>query len=123
MLKVISILATVQFVSALYCPGNNNDMNDDSTGSEGNSVQFINNGWTIKGDARVSSKTSWNLLGGFIEFDMDVSRVSPQVNTNLYTSSPSIPNCGSDCYCDIQKSPSGKPSCMELDIIENNGNV
>ena len=47
--------------------------------------------------------------------------MAPEVNTNLYTTSPSQPNCGAACYCDIQKSPQGKPSCMEMDIIENNG--
>merc|ERR1711871_1130201 len=98
-----------------FCP-QSQDMNN-----EYGDVQFDANGWTFTGDARVSSKTSWNLLGGHIAFDMDVSAVAPEVNTNLYTSSMSQPNCGEACYCDIQKSPSGKPSCMEMDIIENNG--
>lgn len=39
----------------------------------------------MDGDARVSSKTSWNLLGGSIEFDMDTTGVADEVNTNLYT--------------------------------------
>jgi len=94
-------------------------MNDES--SDKTSVVFTDNGWIIHGDARVSSKASWNLLGGSISFDMDVSNTSSGVNTNLYTSSPNKPNCGAACYCDIQKSPKGKASCMELDLIENNG--
>ena len=101
----------------LYCPGNAVDMNDES----GDNVEFVNGGWTMSGGARVSSKTSFNLLGGYIEFDMDVSKVSPEVNTNFYTTSPAEPNCGSECYCDIQRSSSGNPSCMELDLLENNG--
>jgi len=56
-----------------------------------------------------------------MEFTMDTSGVQPGVNTNFYTSSPAQANCGEECYCDIQKSSSGKPSCMEMDIIEVNG--
>ena len=63
----------------LYCPGNEHDMNDESVYSD--HVKFINGGWTIRGDSRVSSKTSFNLLGGYIAFNMDVTQVSPEVNT------------------------------------------
>ena len=52
---------------------------------------------------------------------MNTSQVANEVNTNFYTSSPAKPNCGETCYCDIQKSASGAPSCMEMDIIEVNG--
>lgn len=103
----------------VYCPGNAADMNNEASNPD--AVVFANGGWVLKGDARVSSKTAWNLLGGFVEFDMNVSRVADAVNTNLYTTSPSRQNCGATCYCDIQKSPAGKPSCMELDLLENNG--
>eukprot|EP00937_MAST-01D_sp_MAST-1D-sp2_P005663 g5663.t1 len=99
----------------LYCPSAG-DMN-----LEHGNVTFTDGGWEFLGDCRVSSKTSWNLLSGYISFDMDTSGVANEVNTNLYTSSPALPNCGEACYCDIQKSKSGKPSCMELDVIENNG--
>jgi len=87
----------------------------------GKNVQFHQNGWSILGGGRVSSKTAWNLLGGYMQFDLNVAKVANEVNTNFYTSSPAQQNCGADCYCDIQKSKSGKPSCMEMDIIENNG--
>lgn len=97
----------------LYCP-TSNDMN-----SEYGNIKWANDGWEITGNSRVSSKTSWNLLGGYIEFDMDVSRANAGVNTNIYTVSPHQPMCGKDCYCDIQ--PNGSPVCMELDITENNG--
>lgn len=111
-------LACVTLGSAadIYCPSAN-DMN-----LEHGAVQFTDGGWAFTGDARVSSKTSWNLLGGYMEFDMDTTQTQPEVNTNFYTSSPSQANCGQDCYCDIQKSAAGKPSCMEMDIIEANGN-
>ena len=114
-LLLLFTAATLSFAE-LYCIGNENDMNDES---KTNPAQFTNNGWILHGDARVSSKTSFNLRE--VSFDMDVSLVSNQVNTNLYTTSPTQPNCGSACYCDIQKSSSGKPSCMELDLLENNG--
>eukprot|EP01004_Peranema_trichophorum_P003138 NODE_2143_length_1672_cov_100.601033_g1832_i0.p1 GENE.NODE_2143_length_1672_cov_100.601033_g1832_i0~~NODE_2143_length_1672_cov_100.601033_g1832_i0.p1 ORF type:complete len:456 (-),score=103.54 NODE_2143_length_1672_cov_100.601033_g1832_i0:239-1606(-) len=97
----------------LYCP-TGNDMN-----LEFGSVSFKNGGWEMTGSARVSSKTAWNLLGGYMEWDMDLSRVADEVNTNFYTSSPSRPNCGSNCYCDIQAG--SFVSCMELDFLENNG--
>ena len=116
--KLLVLAAALPAAAELYCPGNANDMNNEANST---SVTFANGGWTIRGDARVSSKTSWNLLGGSMEWDMDVSGVAAEVNTNFYTSSPDKPNCGSACYCDIQKSASGKPSCMELDFIENNG--
>lgn len=76
----------------------------------------------------MSSKTSWNLLGGYVEFEMDNSHTNPGVNVNLYTSSPSEPNCGNDCYCDIQDGSTPAywhsksfQSCMEMDFIEANG--
>lgn len=82
-------------------------------------IKWANDGWEITGNARVSSKTNFNLLGGYIEFDMDTSRANAAVNTNIYTVSPDSPMCGKDCYCDIQDN--GSPVCMELDIIEANG--
>lgn len=118
MLGVLAMLSAPLAHGELYCPGNQQDMNNEAPGGD---VTFANGGWTVKGDGRVSSKTAWNLLGGSMEWDMDVSRVANEVNTNFYTSSPDKPNCGSACYCDIQKSASGKASCMELDFIENNG--
>lgn len=98
-------------VSGVYCPGQNDFI---SSGQ----VQWGEGGWRMTGGGRVSSKTSFNLLGGFIEFDMDTSGAHGGVNTNLYTTSPApglFPN-----YCDIQ--PNDSPQCMEMDIIEMNGN-
>jgi hypothetical protein len=70
----------------------------------------------MTGGGRVDGKTSFNLLGGYVEFDMDTSGAHTGVNNNFYTSSPDT-CCG---YCDIQAN--GSPQCMEMDIIENNGN-
>lgn len=70
----------------------------------------------MSGSGGVHGKQTYNLLGGYVEFDMDTSGAQGGVNTNFYTSSPDY-CCG---YCDIQ--PNGSPQCMELDIIEANGN-
>jgi len=81
------------------------------------SVSGEGNGWRVDGEGGVHGRTSWNLLGGFIEFDMDVCGAQTGVNNNFYTISPQGgPSSG---YCDIQTNDS--PICMELDIIENNG--
>ena len=100
-----------------YCPNPSEDFLVDY----GN-AQFSSNGWSITGGARLSSKASFNLLGGFVEFDMDNSGShgvnGNGVNHNLYLSSlHKLPNCGINCYCDA---PNG--GCMELDLIEANGN-
>jgi len=99
-----------------YCPNPASDFFVDY----GN-AQLTNSGWSVTGGARVSSKAAFNLLGGHIEFDMDNSGShggnGNGVNHNLYLSSLRGPNCGKDCYCDA---PNG--GCMELDIIEANGN-
>ena len=69
----------------------------------------------MTGSGGVHGKATFNLLGGWVEFDMDTTKATPGTNTNFYTSSPNI--CCS--YCDIQANKS--PQCMEMDIIEANG--
>jgi len=51
---------------------------------------------------------------------MDTSGAQGGVNNNLYTTSPDQGQLKPINECDIQGV--GKPSCMEMDIIENNGN-
>jgi len=97
-----------------YCPS------PDDLFQEYGSTTLENGGWTIKGDGRVSTKATFNTLGGSVQFDMDTTKAHAGVNTNIYTISPEGDFCGKDCYCDIQDN--GSPVCMELDIIENNGN-
>jgi len=95
----------------LYCPSSNDFWAD------GGAQLHSSGGWTINGNGGVHGKTAFNLLGGYIEFDMDVTGAQSNVNNNFYTSSPSqglFPQ-----YCDIQANDS--PQCMEMDIIENNG--
>jgi len=75
-----------------------------------------NGGWRIQGGGRVSSKAAFNVLGGHIEFDIDLSAAHSNVNQNLYVVSMRGENHGAGTYCDA---PNG--GCMELDFIEANG--
>lgn len=95
----------------VYCP------DASSFGTDG-SAQMQENGWSMTGNGGVHSTVTWNLNGGYVEFDMDTSGAHPGVNTNLYTTSPDHVQGTNEC--DIQGQ--GKPSCMEMDIIEMNGN-
>jgi len=79
---------------------------------------WLENGWSITGDGGVSGKQAFNLLGGYVQFTIDTSRAQGGVNNNFYTSSP--PRSLFPKYCDIQ--PNNSPQCMEMDIVENNGN-
>jgi len=95
----------------VYCPMQNDF-------DYGGNIQWNGNGWTMKGSGGVHGKTAFNLLNGFVQFEMDTSGAQGGVNNNFYTSSPwrgLFPK-----YCDIQQNSS--PQCMEMDIVENNGN-
>merc|ERR1712014_324055 len=60
------------------------------------SPQWSGSGWTIHGGARASSKASYNLAGGFVEFDMDLGGAHGGVNNNVYVTFPT--SIGQ--YCD-----------------------
>jgi len=108
-LVLSSLLAVV--ASETYCP----TLNDFNV-AWGN-VTSEERGWRINAEGGVHGRTSFNLLGGYIEFDYDACGAVAGVNNNLYTVSP---NGGMESgYCDIQANDS--PICMELDIDENNG--
>jgi hypothetical protein len=85
-------------------------------------------GWTLHGGGGVATKSSFNLLGGFAEFDLDFSAVNEGVNANIYSISPRLH--GGDFskaadYCDgggNTSKPAGKGGyCLEVDWIESNG--
>eukprot|EP00418_Pyrodinium_bahamense_P018373 CAMPEP_0179124578 /NCGR_PEP_ID=MMETSP0796-20121207/58879_1 /TAXON_ID=73915 /ORGANISM="Pyrodinium bahamense, Strain pbaha01" /LENGTH=152 /DNA_ID=CAMNT_0020823247 /DNA_START=108 /DNA_END=562 /DNA_ORIENTATION=- len=99
-----------------YCPDPAVDFQEESD-DHGGKVDWLESGWSIHGPHRVSSKASFDLRGGWVEFDMDLSNARGGVNTNLYVTFPHQPNCGIKCYCD--SGPTG--GCAELDFIENNG--
>merc|ERR1739844_418406 len=94
---------------ATYCP----DPASDFVADYG-SPQWSASGWTIHGGGRAISKASFNLAGGFVEFDMDLGGAHGGVNNNFYVTFPS--SVGQ--YCDS----GGTGGCAELDFVENNGN-
>lgn len=83
--------------------------------------QLMDGGWSVHGNGGVATKTAYNLLGGWVEFDIDFSGVHTGVNANIYTISPSGIGSGfqSSQYCD---GAGVKPFCLEVDWIESNGN-
>lgn len=94
-----------------YCPNTANDFNTDY-----GSPQRTGSGWYIQGGGRVSSKASYNVAGGSVEFDMDLSNAHGGVNNNVYVTYPS----DGHSYCDSGGSCSS--CCAEYDWTENNGN-
>lgn len=109
--------------AALYCP-----TADDLTVAycDGNPDQncpaLADQGWTILGGGGVATKSAFNMLGGYVEYDIDLSNVNRGVNANIYTISPIL--SGSEFsqeadYCD--GASTGDDWCMELDWIEANG--
>jgi len=98
--------------ATLFCP----EKDDWELGGDDIAWDSNARGWTVTGSGGVHGKATYNLLGGYVEFTMDTSHATAATNTNFYTSSPTT--CCS--YCDIQ--PNKSPQCVEMDIIENNGN-
>lgn len=74
----------------------------------------------MTGSGGVHGRQTFNLLGGYIEFEMDTSGAHTGVNNNFYLVSPDPSYFKPTNDCDIQGQ--FKPSCMEMDIVENNGN-
>eukprot|EP00475_Leptophrys_vorax_P001047 TRINITY_DN1054_c0_g3_i1.p1 TRINITY_DN1054_c0_g3~~TRINITY_DN1054_c0_g3_i1.p1 ORF type:complete len:318 (+),score=81.66 TRINITY_DN1054_c0_g3_i1:62-1015(+) len=80
-------------------------------------------GWSIWGGGGAGTKSTFNLLGGSVEFDIDFSGCHTGVNCNIYTVSPwGISSAGYDPskYCDGSKTDNDW--CVEVDWIESNGN-
>jgi hypothetical protein len=104
-------------VPELYCP--------DNSSFEGivykeyaRNVTWSNGGWISTGWASVQGKTSFNLLGGYVEFDVDNSGVTTGINSNIYTISPNQ-SYTEAVNCDGQGATgSTKKFCMELDLYQ-----
>ena len=47
--------------------------------------QLLDQGWEIHGNGGVATKSTYNLIGGSVEFDIDFSSVDRGVNANIYT--------------------------------------
>lgn len=99
-----------------YCPDPQTDFQEEREPGAGGHVSWSDNGWSITGWLRVSSKASFDFSGGGAEWDMDLSGAHGNVNNNVYITYPSD-HCGINCYCD-----SGAiGGCAEMDWTENNG--
>jgi hypothetical protein len=105
------------YASAVYCPSKN-----DLIVAYG-SANLYDGGWYIKSGGAAATKASFNLLNGYVEFDIDFSGTHTGVNANIYTISPkyiSSSGFSQNNYCDGAKS--GSQWCTEVDWIETNGN-
>ena len=101
-----------------YCPSAN-----DIVAAYG-SPNIFNGGWSITGGGAAATKASFNLLGGSVEYDIDLSHANTGVNANIYTISPTgisgWTGFNQGNYCDGAKT--GGDWCVEVDWIESNGN-
>jgi len=90
----------------------------------GDHVTLEDQGWTVHGNGRAATAAAYNMLGGSVEFDFDVSGAHRGVNVNIYTINPTIAGSKyhiSD-YCDGSLPDDGSvPWCPEVDWIESNG--
>lgn len=104
-----------------FCPSSN-DFTITYLASGGR-IDIVNRGFTNYGGGGVSTKSTFNLLGGYVNYDVDVSNVRTGVNANIYTTSPHLSSASgyvpSD-YCD--GAASGSKFCLEVDWLESNGN-
>ena len=94
----------------LYC------LSKDDLSKEYGNADVKDGGWSIHGGGRVRSKASFNLLGGYVEWDYDAHDAKVGVNNNLYVTAPDHKKFPK--YCDIQETP----GCLEMDFVEANGN-
>jgi len=100
----------------LYCPDESSWVWEGAT--------WNGAGWTVHGNGGVTGKTSFNLLGGYVEFDVENSGSKWGVNNNFYTISPDHAYTNRNDYCDGQGPEASSPLgiyCMEMDIYEANG--
>jgi len=110
---LFSLLLASPVSSQRYCPATND------LATQYGQVYPSQTGWTISGGGRVVTNTVWDLRGGAISFDMDLSQVGTGNNANLYLIAPAG-QWDSSQYCDAQGQ--NGPVCEETDLIESNGN-
>jgi hypothetical protein len=102
----------------VYCPASK-----DLAIAYGDQVKLEDQGWTVQGDGGASTLASFNLAGGFVEFDLDVSQAKTGVIPNVYSIFPeNIAATGFEHdshYCDADEGAA--TWCVEHDWIESNG--
>jgi hypothetical protein len=115
---VSATLIGIARAAKYYCPSA-----QDLVEAYGQNVRLRNQGWTIKGDGGAATKAAFNLNGGYVEYDMDVSGAQSGVIPNIYTISPNYIGAqtgfhyGKYCHAQVDDTP----WCMEIDWIEANG--
>jgi len=116
MLGVIILAILVSAQGELFCPSANDLVVAYGT------PQFFDQGWSTQGGGATATKASFNLLGGWVEYDVDFSGVHTGVNANVYTICPTFSGSFQPKvnYCDGAKT--GSDWCVEVDWIETNGN-
>jgi len=118
MLRAIGVASLTVAQALEYCPS----AGDFVTAYLPDNVQLQNQGWTVGGGGGAATKSTFNLNGGFVEYDIDLSGVGSGVNANIYTVAPIVGaeayNHSTD-YCDGQKN--GTAWCAEMDWLESNG--
>ena len=88
LVSILAVAASANLVdaknatSSQYCPSAN-----DIVAAYG-SPNIFNGGWSITGGGAAATKASFNLLGGSVEYDIDLSHANTGVNANIYTISP-----------------------------------
>ena len=98
-----------------YCPSKS-----DFYATPWSDVTHYKQGSIVRGNSRMATKSSFNLLGGSIEFDVDLRNSKRGVNTAVYTIAPKFG--GKDVY-DTSMYCDGNSNnwCVELDFVESNG--
>eukprot|EP00940_MAST-03C_sp_MAST-3C-sp2_P002620 g2620.t1 len=108
---------------AQWCPSSDDYVITYTGDGNSDKIQLNDRGYTIHGAGGVATKASYDMIGGYIEYDIDFSSVHTGVNANIYSISPSnidssVGYTKSD-YCDGADNSS--PWCVEVDFIESNG--
>jgi len=105
-----------------YCPDPATDFNEEIESGAQGTVTWTNDGWSIQGQRRVSSKASFDFSGGGATWDMDLGQAHKCVNNNFYVTYPYDGNTGISSYCDSGGNHDSQGrGCAELDWTENNG--
>jgi hypothetical protein len=112
---VVATLA-VTGLADLFCPG----QEDFNFGGGPGTHWEGSGGWTLHSWAGVHGKQTFDLRNGYIEFDYDTTHGQSCINNNFYLTAPEPSWFRGGDDCDIQAK--GKRGCMELDVIEMNGN-
>jgi len=109
----VGLLSIIE--AAEYCPAAG-----DLVATYGFGVSLYDQGWSNHGGGGAATKASFNLLGGSVDYDIDVSGVDTGVNANIYSISPVFSGSFAQTdYCDGAKT--GADWCVEVDWIESNG--